>query len=836
MHQRHMEYHAASSTSRREALFPAYSRAKLEYYLAAERMRQANDRVRAAQSTFQKAESEWKRLGVVLAQYKVDAGREYSFRENVEFCQANGCAPGFLSGATDRFHVFQPDALRMINAGAAYDAGLTGKGVRVGIEDDTVNVFLGEFEGRVDLSPPARLTYLYPGGTDFGSSARSCERLSPSARRARKCAVYDFDPDRDGTASLRVAQLHVQGLLRPGDTVFLRNLQADPDDPLESDFVYHVVATPSPGRSHGTKVASTALGRDFGVASGATLVPLAYPLGLADSRYKPHSLAFAAELLAQSPLRIGAALAPAEWRELDLTMAAYQKVYYVGLDVINQSYGIDALPLPGAVAGSRDVQQARDLQRLLPNWWTAYTQQDRPASQRTVIVRAAGNQGLLAPTLDSAYPFSFPEMRGHHLTVVSVDPVTGGIADYSNKCGLLPPNWNRFRSGRHYCLAAPGTVNAVDYDGKVSEESHEIVGTSFAAPVVTGSIALLMEHFRTGRGGLGNTAIVRRVIDTANNRGHYAESEVYGAGLLDLRAALSPVGYLRTGTATRSAATAHTLVSIPAAAGDLGRRFAAEGIEIASVDTWGAPFWSDPRHSILQTAVGLDPIPTIATPGSVPPDRLHLGFTPGTFATAANPAGPHFLAGPGRIGFEYAPVRGWRWGVLGDGESWQGGSASGAFGQSTRAFTVWTGRSFARDLSSGWRIRGSVTAALGQPFHESDGMLEVGLHAMSAWDVGIERGARNDDAWSHLALSQPPRAESGHATLRYLWGLENGVPAYRSARADLAPDGREIRLSWTHERDIFGGRGAASLVRAWNHGHRPGSTDTGIGFAWRYRW
>ena len=59
MHQRYMEYHAASSASRREALRPAYSRAKLEHYRAANRMRNANDRVGAAQSTFQTAESEW---------------------------------------------------------------------------------------------------------------------------------------------------------------------------------------------------------------------------------------------------------------------------------------------------------------------------------------------------------------------------------------------------------------------------------------------------------------------------------------------------------------------------------------------------------------------------------------------------------------------------------------------------------------------------------------------------------------------------------------------------------------------------------------------------------
>ena len=44
------------------------------------------------------------------------------------------------------------------------------------------------------------------------------------------------------------------------------------------------------------------------------------------------------------------------------------------------------------------------------------------------------------PAPDATYPLVFPEMRGHHLTVIAVDPTTGKKADYSNGCGPLPAN------------------------------------------------------------------------------------------------------------------------------------------------------------------------------------------------------------------------------------------------------------------------------------------------------------------------------------------------------------------------------------------------------------
>ena len=759
-----------------------------------------------------------------------------TFREELDICQEIDCPSGTIETVTNRFHVFQPEALRMIKAGAAYDEGLTGEGVRIGIEDDTINILLSEFEDRVDVSGPARLTYLYPDGGDFLSDARRCHRLSVAGRRAAKCSVYDYDPDGEQTRAERVAALARAGVLRQGDTVFLHTVGADVYDSSEAPFVYQVVAMPAPDRGHGTMVASTAAGRDFGVAPGATVVPLALPLGLDGDLYREQSVRGVTEVLLEEQAIDFATATPAEWRELDDLLADAQREYYTTLDVINQSYGPTDHPWFGYFGGIGRLEVDVQIKQLLPEWWGAWTQSERRADERTIVVRAAGNEGELLPSPQAAYPALFPEMRGHHLTVIAVDPMTREKAEYSNDCGGLPDNWNRYRSGRHYCLAAPGTVNAVDFDGMVSQRSHEVDGTSFAAPVVSGAIALLMEHFRTGRGGLGNTAIARRVVDTADNSGIYAENFVYGAGLLDLEAALRPVGVTLTGTRALSAPASRTVLVVPPSMGNLGARFAAEGVEVASLDTLGGPFWDSPSRYLRRAVRGILPLPSFRDRGGTTPDTLRLGFTPGTFAASVGTDGLHLLAGVGRVGVESTKDDGWTWGVLGDAVSWQGGQASGGFGNETGALTLWAGRTFETEIGGGWWANGAATVAFGQPMLDRDAMLSISGHVLSAWNIGVERAVDDSGKWWRVALSQPLRAETGHATLRYLQGLEDDQPAYASARAGLAPHGRELRLSLSHERALLGGQASMGLAHAWDAGHNDSRSDTMVGFAWRVRW
>ena len=140
--------------------------------------------------------------------------------------------------------------------------------------------------------------------------------------------------------------------------------------------------------------------------------------------------------------------------------------------------------------------------------WRAFMQTGRHPDDRTIVVYAAGNSAEEFGGLGAELPRYEPHVRGHQLSVMAVDH-TGSHASYTNFCGPLPYDWNVERWGRHFCLAAPGMVNSAGSGGK-GWIFHQTVGTSFAAPVVTGAIALLMEKFR---GQLGNTEIVKRLCE-----------------------------------------------------------------------------------------------------------------------------------------------------------------------------------------------------------------------------------------------------------------------------------------------------------------------------------
>lgn len=150
----------------------------------------------------------------------------------------------------------------------------------------------------------------------------------------------------------------------------------------------------------------------------------------------------------------------------------------------------------------------------------------------------------------SLLPYAFPELElGHILNVVAVG-ADGEISSYSNRCGIA----------KEFCIAAPG--------GDIQAEGNVDVGilfaragggyssgqgTSFSAPIVSGSLALLRHFFRNADGSysVGNTELANRLLATADRTGRYADSDIYGHGLLDLDAATRPVGTVSISTTER---------------------------------------------------------------------------------------------------------------------------------------------------------------------------------------------------------------------------------------------------------------------------------------------
>ena len=731
---------------------------------------------------------------------------------------------------TERFTTHQPDVLERIGAHHAYARGLTGKGVRIGIDDSIVDYTQsGEFGDRVKLrdADGARLAYRHPFGDSLFSDVDSCLQWNPSCRAWRANSQGDEEAPNGWVRRI----VEEAGWPVGDDSTFVVDEYYDERNPLGRLFRWWEVPTPYGSQgAHGTAVASVAAGTNLGVAPEATIIPVAQNL-TDDQR---------ADALASSVLRsVIAALSDADRERFDNQVAGASRDEYAKFDIINRSYG-RAIFDPNVAA--REIEsELRWYRRYLPKYLDAVFQADRPDAEKTILVYAAGNEGAPWSGLGADLPYWIPALRGHSLAVAATDPETGAIAAWSNRCGPLPPDWDSARLGPHYCLAAPGAVRALTPDPASpgsGDVDDGVTGTSFAAPVVSGALALLMEHFRGTR---GNTEVVKRMLDTADRSGQYADLETYGAGHLDIEAALSPVGALSAGRSAR--ALAGTALQVPAAFGSVARR--AAGIELAAFDEQNFPFWVPLSALISTRPAGHSPIPRFDeaerafTPKAVTPapglDALGLRWMPvGEAGSSPLPGGDEWVAGLGEASASVARrpgTGGWGYGLGFDGGDYLGARTSGAFGSDLRSGMAWASRAFGRELGGGWRLDGAATLAVSRARYEKDAIFQASPSVLSA--LSLRLGTEG----TGFTVAQPLRAETGTGTFRVENGrMEGGRRLYDEYRVPLRPAARELRVTLRHERKAAGGRVAIAIGGAMNAGHAPGEHETNAGFAYRLTW
>ncbi len=262
------------------------------------------------------------------------------------------------------------------------------------------------------------------------------------------------------------------------------------------------------------------------------------------------------------------------------------------LDILNLSIGVSSLI---------ENYNEQSLRTHLSGRIDAMAQTS--SSDKTILVWAAGNlnryrchvgsfgcrNGRLeasSPGLDAGLAVYIPELRGHSVAVVSVDSDSGEISSFSNRCGVAK-NW---------CIAAPGGNISVAYSSKF--RSGPVVrgitkgnGTSFAAPFVSGGLAIMKQIFR---GQLSNTALLKRLYDTANKTGRYADQNIYGQGLMDLGKATSPQGQQTMATGNAVGDGGINLLSTKLSTGSVfgdGLQHGLAQREIVAFDNLGAPFW-----------------------------------------------------------------------------------------------------------------------------------------------------------------------------------------------------------------------------------------------------
>ena len=225
-----------------------------------------------------------------------------------------------------------------------------------------------------------------------------------------------------------------------------------------------------------------------------------------------------------------------------------------------------------------------------------------------------------SPSLYAGLPARIPELRGHVVAAVAVDG-NREIAGFSNRCGIAA----------RWCIAAPGEDVTAAYYGPDEENRPTAVreyrshsGTSFAAPFVSGGLALLKHRFRDS---LRNEELLARLYTTADKTGPAAADRVrsgeqcpahldidgkrsrcelsstHGQGVMNLDAAMNPVGALAvkasgavvgtTGVSAGASADASFIRAGDALGDALARGWSDH--EIALFDDLGAPFWTDMR-------------------------------------------------------------------------------------------------------------------------------------------------------------------------------------------------------------------------------------------------
>ena len=396
--------------------------------------------------------------------------------------------------------------------------------------------------------------------------------------------------------------------------------------------------------SHGTSVASVIAAQregsppapsgdpDFhGVAWGARLKMYALTLGSDDSPYIPVDV----DVLQTNSY--------ADW---------FDRAFDDGVDVLNLSWGFS-----GLIEHYGEAELRRNHRAAIES----LVQADR--TEKALVVVAAGNSNgrecdpgtagcrevrpgefeisANSPDLLPGLPLRIPELRSHMVAVAATGR-DGALASFSNRCGIAA-RWCMAAPGQEILVASYGSPSSAGDrpvgPGRQARRSYALgSGTSYAAPYVTGGLAVLRHYFRNQMTNpqilarLYRTATVRpdpvapggqcpAYLDVDGDRSRCELSYTHGWGLMNLDAATRPVGVTSVALdgslrGRRAAASSSFLRGGPALGDALAS--ALRGRSVALFDELDAPFWT-----------GLDNLAGVAA-GPALPARLSRFLAPGT--------------------------------------------------------------------------------------------------------------------------------------------------------------------------------------------------------------
>lgn len=172
-----------------------------------------------------------------------------------------------------------------------------------------------------------------------------------------------------------------------------------------------------------------------------------------------------------------------------------------------------------------------------------------------ILVKASGNQGKDVADVTSQYAVQTDEdgnlmFDGRMIIVGSYDVRKGKVSRWSNKAGTMCYEKdsgstcdNGYRISDYYILAPGVRIAAPDQNGEYRINS----GTSMAAPMVSGGVALLRQMWPHMKG----ENVVKLLMNTADKSIANYDPNVHGQGLMDLDEATNPQGVIGIPTTGR---------------------------------------------------------------------------------------------------------------------------------------------------------------------------------------------------------------------------------------------------------------------------------------------
>ncbi|MGR3342051.1 MAG: S8 family peptidase [Paracoccaceae bacterium] len=531
--------------------------------------------------------------------------------------------------------------------------------------------------------------------------------------------------------------------------------------------------------------------------------------------------------------------------------AATQQAISLGAIVQNNSWGYNLN------ATSSDFQSA-----FSSTAGTNYINALQQLANTALIVFAASNdQNRTTADLMSGLPLVRPDLQASWLAVVDAVPVFSGDAIISAtmiSAGCL--------GAAPWCVAADGTVYAAQ---ATSESDYAIAGgTSFAAPQVSGAVALLAEAFPS----LSAQELRARVLASADNNffthANFVEfapgvlhgfDYEFGHGFLNLKAALLPIGgsYVpqssggrlvldgpvilgggMVGDALSARLAAHDIIVVDGLGADfdmpaniLTAEISARSSplaligELLAVDldgTGGDPFHVRRAFSAPASGQALDMEFETVSVSILVPDRHSAGADYGLELSRKFELGRSDL----RLGFS----------TMHEGDGFVGiqamlpGTALSA--NHVAAIFDW---GVPLGPASELRLSGSFGVARAQ-----FGMSDIAMSAVNYNSLNLSYGAR--DVWGtgdriSVAIGLPQAVSAGSAAFILPVSRSDGEAQFDTADIALSPQHRQLDIKVSYGVPLW--RNAAmlmTLVNSLNQGNIGGQRGTGaaIGFSYEF--